>query len=142
VYLDTAYVAKVYLNEPDALRVRELVRGRTGLTSSAWCRAEMACVLLRHQRERALTRKQARTLHDLFLGDIREGLWNLVPVSSDILEEAEARLRRLRASDLFLRAGDAIHLTSARSAGFKSVWTGDRHLLRAAPRFGLRGRSV
>jgi hypothetical protein len=34
VYFDTAYVAKCYVNEPDSLRVRAVLRavGRTGLT--------------------------------------------------------------------------------------------------------------
>jgi predicted nucleic acid-binding protein len=142
MYLDTAYVAKCYLDEPDASKVRELVRDRTGLTSSAWCRAELACALWRHVRERSLTRRQANALHDLFLEDERTGVWSLVPVSSDLLAEVEDRLRSFRAHGLFLRAGDAVHLTSASRAGFRTLWTNDRHMLRAAPRFGLRGRSV
>jgi predicted nucleic acid-binding protein len=43
---------------------------------------------------------------------------------------------------VFLRSGDAIHLVNASQAGFPEVWTNDRHLLSAAPHFGLAGRSV
>ena len=43
---------------------------------------------------------------------------------------------------IFLRAGDAVHLMTAVDAGFKEVWTNDRHMLAAASSFGLRGRSV
>jgi len=141
LYLDTAYVAKCYLNEPDAERVRELVQSRAGVTSSAWSRAELACVLHRHVREGGLTARQARTLHGLFLEDVANGVWTLVPVSSDVLTRVEERLGRLRRT-VFLRAGDAIHLTTAGMAGFREIWTNDRHMLAAARSFGLRGRSV
>ncbi len=142
LYLDSAYVAKCYLNEPDAARVRALVAGQQGLPSSAWCRAELACIFLRHVREGALTRKQARELHALFLDDVRTGAWGLLPASSDMLESLEDRVKRLRRRDVFLRAGDAIHLTTAADAGFREIWTNDRHMLGAARSFKLRGRSV
>ncbi len=141
LYLDTAYVAKCYLNEPDAEAVRALVRDQTGLTSSAWCRAELACVLHRHVREGGLTPRQTRALHDLFLEDISDGVWTILPVTSELMDRVEARLRRLRAQ-VFVRAGDAIHLVTAASAGFTEIWTNDRHLLAAARAFGLRGRTV
>jgi hypothetical protein len=34
------------------------------------------------------------------------------------------------------------YLCAAGEAGFTEVWTNDRHMLGAAPAFGLRGRSV
>lgn len=142
LYLDTAYVAKCYLNEPDADRVRKLVREQSGLTSSAWCRAELACIIHRHVREGALARAQARGLHDLFLGDVRDGVWSLSPVSTELLETIEGKLRRLRRRNLFLRAGDAVHLGTASEHGFREIWTDDRHMLAAAPAFAPRGRSV
>lgn len=141
MYLDTAYVAKCYLNEPDAPRVRALVAGRVGLTSSAWCRAEMACIFQRHVRERGLTRAQASRLRKLFLADATGGVWTLVPISDSLLEDVQDRVGKLRA-DVYLRAGDALHLVTAREAGFREVWTSDRHMLAAAAHFGLVGRSV
>jgi hypothetical protein len=33
-------------------------------------------------------------------------------------------------------------LTTARDAGELEIWTNDRHMLAAAPHFGLKGRSV
>lgn len=142
LYLDSAYIAKCYLNEPDAARVRSLVVGKSRLTSSAWCQAELACIFHRHVREGALTRRQATSLHDLFQTDVRHGVWSLLPVSSDILAKVEARLRSIRRRDLFVRAGDALHLVTAADAGFREIWTNDRHMLGAARSFRLRGRSV
>jgi predicted nucleic acid-binding protein len=140
LYLDTAYVAECYLNEPDADLVRDLVRGQRGLTSSAWCRVELACVFRRHVREGALTSRQSRRLHDLFLQDVQAGSWSLVPVTDLLLATVEARVRALRRRDVFLRAGDAVHLVTASVAGFREVWTSDRHMLDACGYFGLRGR--
>jgi uncharacterized protein len=142
LYLDTSYVAKCYLNEPDAAAVRELVRGRTGLTSSAWMRAELACVFQRHVSEGALTPREAASLHDLFLEDVRAGSWSLVPVTESLLAAVETRVRALKRRKVFLRAGDAVHLVTARLAGFGEVWTSDRHMLEACRSFGLKGRSV
>jgi predicted nucleic acid-binding protein len=42
----------------------------------------------------------------------------------------------------FIRAGDAIHIVSAMDAGFREIWTNDRHLLSAAAQFGIRGRQA
>ena len=142
LYLDTAYVAKCYLNESDADAVRALVHGVTGLTSSAWCRAELACVLRRHVQDGGLSASQARTLHDLFVQDVRSGVWNLVPVSDAVLTAVEQKLRAMRRRNVFLRAGDAVHLATAAAAGFRELWTSDRRLLAAARSFGVRGRHV
>jgi hypothetical protein len=44
--------------------------------------------------------------------------------------------------DLFLRTADAVRLMTAHEIGESSVWTNDRHMLAAAPYFGLTGRSA
>ena len=67
--------------------------------------------------------------------------WILVPVTDLILHRVEVLTRSLP-SRAFLRAGDAIHIVSAMDAGFREVWTNDRHLLAAATHHGLKGRSV
>lgn len=140
-YLDSAYVAKCYLNEPDAARVRALVAGQVGLTSSEWCLAEMACIFQRHIREGGLTRVQATSLRKLFLADVTAGVWTLVPVSRAVLEAVKERVGKLR-KNVYVRAGDALHLMSAKLAGFSEIWTNDRHMLGAARPFGVVGRSV
>jgi predicted nucleic acid-binding protein len=45
-------------------------------------------------------------------------------------------------ASIHLRAGDAIHLAAAQDAGLSEIWSNDRHLLKAAPSFGLQGRSL
>jgi len=51
------------------------------------------------------------------------------------------RVDGCRSPDLFLRTADAVHLATAQQIGESDVWTNDRHMLAAAPYFGLRGRS-
>ena len=88
-----------------------------------------------------LSREQAVKLHDVFLGDVEEGIWQLSPVNQAVLLRLANRVMALPA-DLFIRGGDALHLVTAQESGFSEIWSNDRHLLTAAPHFGLRGRSV
>ena len=65
----------------------------------------------------------------------------LVPLTEGLLWEVHESLRTLPGAGA-LRPGDAVHLVSARLAGFSEIWTNDRHMLDAARQFGLIGRSV
>lgn len=141
VYFDTAYIAKCYVNEADSTRVRSLLRKARGGVSSVLCVPEIAAVLLRHVREGALAREQAATLHEEFLADLDDGVWQSIPMSDAFLRRTVLRVASLP-SKTYIRAGDAIHLAAASEAGFTEVWTNDRHLLAAAPLFALTGRSV
>lgn len=141
LYFDTAYMAKCYLNETDAARVRALARKATSRYSSSLCIAELASVLYRHVRERSLTPTAAHAKLDTFLEDVQQGVWTLLPVSDRLLFRVEKQIRRLPAA-IFLRAADAVHLVAAEDAGFTEIWTNDRHMLAAAPAFGLIGCSV
>ena len=98
-------------------------------------------MLQRHVRERSLTRSQAGRLHRLFRADVDAGIWSLIEMSRPLLEEVERRVLALPPAAP-LRAADAIHLTTAAEAGFGEIWTSDRHLLGAAPAFGLLGTSA
>lgn len=140
LYFDSAYVAKCYVNEADSGDVRRLAQDQE-LHSSAWCLAELACVLHRHFREGSLSRREASKAQELFRGHVEEGRWTLLPVSISLLRDVESAMERLP-PDVFLRAGDAVHLVSAREAGFTEIWSNDRRLLAAARHFGLKGRSV
>lgn len=134
-------MAKCYISEPDAPRVRQLAQRADRLHSSVWCLAEMACILHRHFRERSLTRQQVARLLAALRADVDAGVWTLLPLSDALIGKLEAEVARLPAH-LFLRAGDAVHLVTARDAGFPEIWTNDRRLLDAAAQFGLRGRTA
>jgi hypothetical protein len=102
---------------------------------------EFHAVLHRHVREGILSLPDACDLSARFFDHAADGLWNFIPANEALLRRTSSLL--LSASrDLFVRAGDAIHLTAAQESGEREVWTSDRHMLAAAPHFGLSGRSV
>lgn len=141
MYFDTAYIAKFYFNEPESSRVRELVRKADAVYSSLWAFAEFHAVLHRHLREGAVSARDAKDLASRFSSHIEEGLWKLVPVGEALLRRTSARMVSAP-RDVFLRTADAVHLMTASEIGEEEVWTSDRHMLAAAPHFGLGGRSV
>ena len=140
-YLDSAYLAKRYLNDSDSEPVRDFVRTPAPLYSSVLCIAEVVCAMQRRYREGAISRRQVDELSSVFRKQVEDRVWTLIPVSESLLWEVHDAVRRL-ARSVFLRSADAIHLASARRAGFSEIWTNDRQMLEAARHFGLRGRSV
>ena len=141
MYFDTSYIAKFYFNEPESSRVRELVQATDLIYSSQWAFAEFNAVLHRRVREDACSANDARNLAVRFAAHIDDGLWKLVPVSEALLRRTSA-LVLSAPRDLFIRTADAVHLVTAHETGQREVWTNDRHMLAAAPYFGLIGRSV
>jgi predicted nucleic acid-binding protein len=141
LYFDTDYLGKCYWNEPDGRPVRELAQRADGLYSSAICIAEMACLAHRKVREGPVTPADALIRRNLFLEDVTTGVVTAVPVTDRLLRKVEAATRALPQS-CYLRTFDALHLVTAVDSGFLEVWTNDRHMLAAAPHFGLAGRSV
>lgn len=141
MYLDSAYIAKYYVNEPDAPAVRKVIRRASHICSSSWALVEVTCVFHRHIREGSLTVAQGRELMDLFRSHVEADLWNLISITDSLLGRTAALIRAL-APEAALRAGDAIHLATALDAGEAEIWTNDRHLLAAAEYAGLTGRSV
>jgi predicted nucleic acid-binding protein len=111
------------------------------LYSSAICIAEMACLAHRKVREGPTTSADAAKRRDLFLDDVNSGVITAVPVTDRLLRRVEAATRALPPS-CYLRTFDALHLVTAADAGFLEIWTNDRHMLAAAPHFGLVGRAV
>ncbi len=141
MYLDSAYVAKYYVNEPDGPAVRKLIRRAAHICTSSWALVEVTCAFQRHVRERSLTAAQGHELIDIFRSHVHAGFWNLIPLSEALLVRTAALVRTIPAH-VPLRAGDAIHLASALDAGEPTVWSNDRHLIAAAAHVGLAGKTV
>jgi predicted nucleic acid-binding protein len=141
IYFDAAYIAKCYLNEPGADRVREVAYGADGLASCELARLEFASILGRHLRERHVTRREVTAILKDFEDDEQSGVWQWFGVSSELLEKAR-RAGLGMPSTVFLRPGDALHLACAEEHGFQEVYTNDRHMLKAARHFHLTGVNV
>ena len=141
MYFDTSYIAKFYFNEPESHRVRQLVQAADTIHSSLWALAEFHGVIHRRLREGSLSQIDARELSSRFYEHVQEGLWILIPVHEALLRRTSALIVSAP-PDLFIRTGDAVHLTTAHEAGEREVWTNDRHMLASAAYFGVTGRSV
>ena len=141
MYFDTSYIAKFYFNEPESLRVRELVRKADAIYSSLWAFTEFHAVLHRRMREGAWSPVDGRELALRFSEHVEDGLWKLVPVNEALLRRTSALIVSAP-RDLYIRTADAVHLTTANEIGERVVWTNDRHMLAAAAYFGLKGQSL
>jgi predicted nucleic acid-binding protein len=141
MYLDSAYIVKFYVTEPDSARVRDLIAGNRTRISSIWAQAEVVCAFHRRLREGHLTADEHALLVREFQVHIDVNVWRLIPITERLMGNVAARIAALPANQ-FLRAGDAIHLATALEQGCTEIWSSDRHLLAAAPHFGLAGRTA
>jgi hypothetical protein len=82
------------------------LRKLAGAHSSSLCLAEMASVLLRHQREGALDRELSETLRTDFEADIDAGVWTLLPVTDSLVARVAGRIAAL-APHTYVRALDS-----------------------------------
>lgn len=140
-YFDAAYIAKCYLNEPGAERVRAVAQAADGLGSCELGRLEFFTILHRHQREQHITAREARTVLREFERDESEGVWQWFPITSELVRRVCERVRTLPVG-LVIRAGDALHVACASEQSLTEVYTNDRHMLAAAHAFGVSGINV
>jgi predicted nucleic acid-binding protein len=141
IYFDAAYVAKCYLNEAGADRVREVAYGADGLASCELARLEFASILKRHVRERHVTRREMTAILKDFEEDEQNGVWQWFGVTPELVEKARTAVLAIPGT-IFLRSGDALHLACAEDHGFQEVYTNDRHMLKGAQYFHLTGVNV
>ena len=137
IYFDAAYVAKCYLNEPGADRVREVAYGADGLASCELARLEFASILKRHVRDRHVTRREMTTILKEFEDDEKNGVWQWFGVTSELREKARKAVLDIP-STVFLRSGDALHLACAERAGARSLATLDKVMAGNALRVKLK----
>jgi predicted nucleic acid-binding protein len=141
MYIDSAYIVKYYVHEPGSGAVREILRKAESRASSALAIAEVTCAFHRRWREGNLTGDLFREVLGTFLKHVEAGAWSMAPVDDRVLRRV-SRMLRLAPASLYLRSGDAVHLATALEIGELEVWTSDRHMLAAAPHFGLIGRTA
>jgi predicted nucleic acid-binding protein len=140
-YFDTAYLLKLYRTEPGSEAVRALAAKADVLVCSLHGRAELIAAAHRKVREGTATRAHVDALLAQVAADRAAGALDWLPITEAHLDRVTAAFRRAP-STVYLRAADALHLASAAEAGFVEIYSNDRHLLAAAPLFGLRGLDV
>jgi len=141
IYFDSTYLAKCYLPELGHGEVRSVALKAGSLQSVALAKIEVASVFHRHLREGRLRAPEVAEHMQQFSQDCTDGIVSFLPVTPELLETIYSAYQTLPAT-LFLRSADCLHLCAAADAGFKEIYSNDRHLLAAAPHFGLRPMNV
>lgn len=142
MYFDTAYLARLYLDEPGTEEVRAIVRSAATLPSAlSLAQAELVAAFHRCHREKRFDAARLRALIDQFADDCEAGLFVWFPLTNAILARVSEMYRKAPSS-LFLRASDALHLACAKEEGFLEIFSNDKHLLTGAKHVGLRGRNI
>jgi hypothetical protein len=137
IYFDACYIAKFYLAEPDSPGVATFANSNANIGCLLIGKAEVVAVFHRKLREGIVDGNGFHLLCDQFESDCASGLWQWRPVDDELLRCSTARFRGLWATT-FLRAADGLHLTCAAEAGCTAIHTSDRHMIAAAPAFGLQ----
>ena len=140
-FFDSCYLVRFYLEDAGFEAVRELA-GHCRAVAAAWhAQAEVVAALHRAGRERQMGSSALQAALAQFIQDSESGLFHWQPLTDSVQKRLEQVFRKAPPTT-FLRAADALHLACAAEHGFTEVYSNDRHLLAAAPLFGLRGVNV
>lgn len=140
-YFDSAYIAKFYVDEPESDAVRNLAQALGRVHCSAFGRLEVGGVFHRKWREGAFTQREFVEVSAQFADDCAAGLWTWFPVSDALIAATVGSVRTL-SKRIVIRSADALHLVCARENGLRHVYTNDRHMLLAAPAFGIEAKAI
>ncbi|MBC7820731.1 MAG: type II toxin-antitoxin system VapC family toxin [Planctomycetaceae bacterium] len=141
IYFDTAYMLKCYVSEPGSQEVRDTWKNEPATACCEFGKMEFVAALHRVHREGRVTSEELHILLRRWHKDQELGLWNWLPLHAMIIEEV-LRMFETLPREVYLRAGDAIHLACARENGFTAIYTNDRHLKSAANHWGLTAGDV
>jgi len=142
IYLDSSYLVKLYLHEHGSQEVEAWLSDRSEqVVCCLLGRLEVVAALKRRQRELKINESYLRATAKRLEKEERDGAIRWLPIDSLLVASACARLQKIPPA-VFLRSADALHLACAADAGLKEIYSHDRHLLAAAPHFGLKGHDV
>ena len=141
IYFDTSYIAKCYLNEPGADKVRILAAESPVISCCKTGEVELVAVFHRHLREGKISREEHQTLLLQFQSDQAARVWTWIPVTNELLDAACESFHQLP-SNVLVRAADAIHLLCARQNGILEIYSNDRHMLLACNAYDLLGKNI
>ena len=141
LFFDATYFGKLHWREPGSVEVLACAATADELVCSSHGRAEFYSIGFRKLREGLTVPSILQTVFAQFNTDIANGDILLLPLTDTILDRVEYVFATAPATTN-LRAADAIHLATAAEHGFPEIHSNDKHLLAAAPLFGLRGVNV
>ncbi len=142
VYFDSSYLVRLYLEDAGHDRVRDLAGEHFHIVSAVHGRTEVVAAFHRAMREKRVDARSHQILHRQFINEATNAsFYRWLPLTENVYRRVERAYLKASAK-LFLRAADALHLACAAEHGFTAVYSHDRHILAAAPSFGLRAQDV
>jgi predicted nucleic acid-binding protein len=133
-----SYLFRLYWEDAGFTEVRAYAAQTQTLACAVHGRAEVISTCHRKFREGVASSAQLRLLMQQFQDDCAHSAFTWLPFTSEVFQRIEEVYLHAPAS-AFLRAADALHLACAREYGFAEIYSNDRHLLAAAPLFGIKG---
>ncbi len=140
-YYDANYLFKLQCVENGTAEVRAHAATVNILCIAAHGRAEYASAAFRKVREGSATQSEYQLAIAQVKADAATGNLKFLPLTEAILDRVEQAFASAPANT-YLRAADALHLATAAENGFTEIHSNDKHLLAAAPLFGLVGVNV
>ena len=141
LFFDDTYFGKLHWREPGSAEVLACAATTDELVCSAHGRAEFYSIGFRKLRKGLTVPSTLQIVFAQFDTDIANGNIHLLPLTDAVLDRVKSVFATAPATT-YLRAADAIHLATAVEHGFAEIHSNDKHLLAAAPLFGLRGVNV
>lgn len=136
IYFDTSYMLKCYLPERGYANVRSVFDQHGCAACCSFGKLEFVSGLRRAVREGRLPQPAIATALTILGLDEQAGRWVWLSFTQRLLETAERIIQGLP-PEVAIRAADALHLVCARENGCQQLFTNDRHMLTAAPHFGI-----
>ncbi len=137
IYFDATFLARLYVEDDGFQEVRSVAKN-TVIRSSILGKMETEAAFHRKYREGHLDKQLHANVHNQLLSDLGWGLIVFLPLTPAVVNRVSQAFLQLPPG-IFLRTGDAIHLATASEAGFKEIYSNDKHLLAAATLFKLKG---
>ena len=142
IYLDSSYLVKLYIREHGSEQVESWLSAQSAqVVCCLHGRLELVAALKRQQRQSRLNEAHLRAIVKRLEQEEKTGAIRWLPINPLLMESACAQMQKI-APSIFLRTADALHLACAADAGLKAIYSHDRHLLAAAPHFGLKGIDI
>ena len=137
---DTSALLKLYLQEADSATFRQLAADTERITISAIARFETEAVFRRKEVDGAIPRNEADAFQRQFDTDTQSGAINSIPLGPavEILYSDVLRNCLARTPPVFVRASDALHITTALAEGETQFVTADARQRAAAILMGLQ----
>ena len=138
LYCDTSALLKVYLREAGSEEFNALLEGRGDILVSDLTVTEIVSALVRRARQGDLGSEAVSRIRHAVTRSLEDGTCQRVDLMPAVHRHAERLIVRLSdGSGIPLRAGDALHLALAVTAGAASFASFDRRLAAAARAVGL-----